>query len=117
MIDILLGRLDICRTVVRFLNRIALEADVERTARELTLRDLTRTVQLVGFAARRHELLAVVGEIVVRRLRRARADDLDIAVVDALRIDIGILIRRCVVARARAIEIAAIRALPATGNI
>ena len=62
VVDIGLGRrrFDVRRAVIVFANRIGLEADLERTARELALRDLARAVQLIGFTGGRRELRAVV---------------------------------------------------------
>ena len=125
VVDIGLGRrrFDVRRAIIVLANRIGLEADLERTAREMALRDVTRTEQLVGFAARRRELRAVVRQVVVRCLRRLRprADNLDVLVFDvdaaALRVDVGILIFRRIASCACAVQIAAFAALPAACDV
>ena len=119
MVDVLRRRLDICRAVVRFFDRIGLKSDIERTARKPALRDVARTVQRISLAARRSELRAVVRQIVVRCLRRLRprADNLDVLVVDALLVDVGILIFRRIASCACAVQIAAFAALPAACDV
>ena len=76
-------------------------------------------MQRISLAARRRELRAVVRQIVVRCLRRLRprADNLDILVVDALRVDVGVLIFRRIASCTRAVQIAAFAALPAACDV